>query len=516
MIRLDDIPAKHARLAPDRECLTCEGHRLTWRQLDERVDRLANGLRGLGIAPGEHVAILALNGHRYVELYYGAARAGIVVVPLNWRLPPDELAYVVRHAEAVALVSDAELAETAASVRAQVPDVRHAISLDGPAPGTTDYEQLLAGASAVRHVGPRDENAMCLLMYTGGTTGRPKGVMISHRNLLTAALGCALGGNIQPTDSTLMVLPLFHIALWPVVALHYVGGRVAVLPRLDLSEALETVQRERISHINVVPTILSFLMAFPEAERFDLSSLRLISYAGAPIALPLLLAVKQRFPRLDLSQGYGLTEAASLVSMLDAEAHRDAGSEVGLRRLRSAGREALTTAVRIVSLDGEELPPGEVGEVCARGANVALGYWKEPQLTASALQDGWLRTGDLGYLDGDGFLFIVDRKHDMIITGGENVYPRQVEDVVSEHPAVQECAVVGAPDPVWGEAITAVVALKPGATATADEIVAFCAARLAGYMKPKHVRFVEELPKTAVGKVARRAVRELVAPRASS
>jgi acyl-CoA synthetase (AMP-forming)/AMP-acid ligase II len=517
MITLDDIPAKHARLTPERECLACEGHRLTWRQLDERIDRLANGLRALGIAPGEHVAILSLNNHRYVELYYGAARAGLVVVPLNWRLPPEELAWVVEHSDAVALVSDGAMADAAAQVRALAPGLRGAISLDGPAaPGVTDYEELLQRSSPARHVGPRDEDAMCMLMYTGGTTGRPKGVMISHRNLLTAALGCALAGSIRPTDSTLMVLPLFHIALWPVVALHYVGGRVAVLPRLDLAEALETIQRERVTHINVVPTILTFLVGFPDVERFDLSSLRLLTYAGAPITLPLLLDVKQKFPALELSQGYGLTEAASLVSLLDADAHRDAGTELGLRRLRSAGREALTTAVRIVGLDGREAAPEMVGEVHARGANVALGYWKDPQLTASTLRDGWLCTGDLGYLDRDGFLFIVDRKNDLIITGGENVYPRQVEDVVAAHPAVQECAVIGAPDPVWGEAITAVVALRPGAEATAEELVAFCASRLAGYMKPKRVVFVDELPKTPVGKITRRAVRELVAPRRTS
>lgn len=355
-----------------------------------------------------------------------------------------------------------------------------------------------------------------MLMYTGGTTGRPKGVMISHRNLLTAALGCVLAGTIRPADSTLMVLPLFHIALWPVVALHYVGGRVAVLPRLDLAEALETIQRERITHINVVPTILSFLVAYPEVERFDLSSLRLLTYAGAPISLPLLLEVKHRFPTLELAQGYGLTEAASLVSMLDAEAHRDAVSDAGLTRLRSAGREALTTAVRVVSLDGADAPPEAIGEVCARGANVALGYWKDPELTAATMKHGWLRTGDLGYLDRDGFLFIVDRKNDMIITGGENVYPRQVEDVLAGHPAVEECAVVGAPDPVWGEAITAAVALRPGASATAEELVAFCASRLAGYMKPRHVVFVDELPKTAVGKITRRAVRDLVVQRRTS
>jgi acyl-CoA synthetase (AMP-forming)/AMP-acid ligase II len=508
MRTIDDIPAKHARLDPERECLVCEAQRFTWRELNARVDRLANGLRGLGIEPGEHVAILAQNSHRYVEFYYAAARAGIVAVPLNWRLSVEELGYIVEHSESVALVTDQALQETAVTLGSLAPRLRHTILLDGSDPQMTDYEQLLNESSARPHQQPRDENAMCVLMYTGGTTGRPKGVMLSHRNLLTAVVGCILSGGVLPSDSTLMILPLFHIALWPVLALHYVGGRAVITARFDLAHVLDTIQRERITHVNVVPTIIAFLLSFRDLDRYDLSSLRLLTYAGAPIPFELLMRMKERFPALDLAQGYGLTEASSIVSLLDAEVHRHADTEAQRRRLRSAGREALTTAVRIVDERDREVPRGAVGEISARGANVMLGYWKNPQLTAATLRDGWLHTGDIGFQDADGFIHIIDRKNDMIITGGENVYPREVEDVIYKHPAVLECAVVGLPDAVWGEAITAVVALKPNQTATADEIVALCAEHLAGYKKPRSVDFVDSLPKTSIGKIARREVRD--------
>jgi long-chain acyl-CoA synthetase len=508
MRTIDDIPEKHARLEPDKECLMYEGHRLTWRQLNERIDRLANGLRGLGITPGEHVAILAQNSHRYVEFYYAAARAGLVAVPLNWRLSVEELGYIAEHSESAALLVDTAFQHTAVTLRALAPRIRHTIVLDGSAPQMAGYEQLLHESSARPHQQPRDENAMCVLMYTGGTTGRPKGVMLSHRNLLAATVGCALAARLSPSDSTLMILPLFHIALWPVLTLHYLGARAVITARFDLAHVLDTVQRERITHVNVVPTIVALLLSFPDLDRYDLSSLRLLTYAGAPIPFELLMRMRERFPALDLAQGYGLTEASSIVALLDAEAHRHADTEAGRRRLRSAGREALTTAVRIVDERGQEVPCGTMGEISARGANVMLGYWKDPQLTDTTLRDGWLRTGDIGFLDADGFIYLIDRKNDMIITGGENVYPREVEEVIYKHPAVLECAVLGVPDPVWGEAIKAVVALKPNQTATAEEIMALCAQHLAGYKKPRSVDFMESLPKTSIGKIARRQVRD--------
>lgn len=508
MITLDDIPRKHARLDPDFECLVFEEYRFKWRELNERVDRLANGLIGMGIKPGEHVAILAQNSHRFMEYYYACARAGIVAVPLNWRLSPEELKYIIDHSESVAFMVGEEYLDTVGAIRAELGRVRHYISMDGPADDMVEYEKLLADASSEPHHGPRDENAMFILMYTGGTTGLPKGVMLSNRNVMTAALGCLFSMGISKDDSTLAILPLFHIAFWPVTVVHFVGSKAVISKKFDLAYVLETIERERCTHINMVPTIAGFLLMFPDLDKYDLSSLKAITYAGSPMPFELLMKLKERFPDIDLGQGYGLTEAAPTVSILDQLDHQRTETELDKKRLTSAGRECLVTEVMVKNEKGEQVAPGEIGEVCARGANIMLGYWKDPELTEETLRDGWLHTGDMATIDEGGYFYIVDRKHDMIISGGENIYPREVEEVIYKHPAVMEAAVVGIPDDTWGESVKAVVVLKPDQSATEDEIIALCKKNLAGYKKPKSVDFTDALPKTAIGKILRREVKE--------
>jgi acyl-CoA synthetase (AMP-forming)/AMP-acid ligase II len=513
MITLSDIPRRWSRLAADREALVFEEHRLSWRELDERIDRLAHAFRALGIGPGEHIAVLAFNHHRFVELYYAASRAGNVIVPLNWRLAGDELRHILDDSEAVALFVDPEFWPVVREIRSEVPALRSVVSLGDPIEGAEDYEALLAAAPSGPFADVRDENALFILMYTGGTTGKPKGVMISNRNIMTGTLGCLqAGAEIRQTDSTLMVLPLFHISLWPVTGAHYAGARVVVSRRFDMVEMLDTLEREEINHVNFVPTLIGLLLDTPGVENHDLSKLRVISFGGAPASLELLLRLRARFPDVEVNQGYGMTEAAPILSVLDGVAYSDTETPLGRRRLESAGREAMTTEVRIVdaedSVDHQSLPAGVVGEVVAQGANIMLGYWKNPELTAERLRDGWLHTGDMGMIDEDGFIFLVGRKDDMIITGGENVYPREVEDVILTHPAVAECAVVGMPDPVWGEQVVAFVVLGSGQSVSAEEIVAFCETKLAGYKKPRRVEFVEDLPKTMIGKVSHREVRD--------
>ena len=501
------IPRKHARLDPDFECLVFEEHRLTWKKLDARVDRLVSGLLSLGIKPGEHVAILAQNSHRYVEFYYACSRGGFVAVPLNWRLSDDELEYIIGHSETSALLAGTEYLETIARIRPKLANVRKYVSLDRPADDMKNYEELLAESSPEPLQGAEDENSMFMLMYTGGTTGRPKGVMLSNRNLMTAALGSLFTMGITKQDSTCMILPLFHIAFWPVTVVHFMGSKAVISKKFDLGYVLETIQNEKCTHVNMVPTIAGFMLMFPDLDQYDLSSLRAITYAGSPMPFEVLMKLKEKFPNLDLGQGYGLTEAAPTVSILDQNDHAKTQTDQDRKRLTSAGRECLITEVRIMSEDGKELPPGEIGEICVRGANVMLGYWKNPEQTAEALRNGWLHTGDMAFMDRDGYIYIVDRKHDMIISGGENIYPREVEEVIYKHPAVAEVAVVGVPDPAWGESVKAVVVLKPGAKATSEEIIKLCKEHLAGYKKPKSVDFVSSLPKTAIGKILRREVK---------
>jgi long-chain acyl-CoA synthetase len=501
------IPKKHSKLDPDFECLVFEEYRLTWKGLNERVDKLVAGLLALGIKPGEHLAILADNSHRFVEFYYACSRGGFVAVPLNWRLSDEELTYIIDHSETSAMLVGEEYVETIERLRDNLSGVREYISMDGPTQGMNDYETLLNGSNSQECVGADDEDAMFILMYTGGTTGLPKGVMLSNRNIMTAALGCLFSMQLKKDDITCMILPLFHIAFWPVTVVHFVGSKAVISKKFDLGYVLETIQNEKCTHVNIVPTIASFLLMFPDFDKYDLSSLRAMTYAGAPMPLEVLMRLKDKLPDVDLGQGYGLTEAAPTVAILDQYDHAKTETEQDKKRLGSAGCECLVTEVRIKDEDGKDLPPGEIGEICVRGANIMLGYWKNPKQTEEALKDGWLHTGDMATMDEDSYIYIVDRKHDMIISGGENIYPREVEEVIYKHPAVAEVAVVGVPDETWGEQVKAAVVLKPGEAATEEEIIKLCKEHLAGYKKPKSVDFVDDLPKTPIGKILRREVR---------
>ncbi len=315
------IPRKHARLDPDFECLVFEETRLTWKQLDERVDRLVSGLASLGIKPGEHIAILAQNSYRFVEFYYACSRGGFVAVPLNWRLSDEELKHIIAHSETSALLVGQEYLETVGRIRPQLDKVLEYVSLDGDSAGMREYERLLRDASPRVCPEAEDENSMFILMYTGGTTGLPKGVMLSNRNIMTAALGCLFSMSITKADITCMILPLFHIAFWPVTVVHFMGSKAVISKKFDLGYVLETIQNEKCTHVNIVPTIASFMLMFPDLDKYNLTSLRAITYAGSPMPFEVLMKLKEKFPGLDLGQGYGLTEAAPTVSLLDQYDH---------------------------------------------------------------------------------------------------------------------------------------------------------------------------------------------------
>ncbi|MFH1150001.1 MAG: long-chain-fatty-acid--CoA ligase [Actinomycetota bacterium] len=508
MLVLGDIPRKHARLDPGRECLVCEDTRLTWAQLDERVNRLANGLAGLGVVHGTKVAVLAFNCHRYVETYYATSKLGAVTVPLNFRLSPDELAYVIDHSDAEVLLVGAEFAGVVDEIGDRLPQVKRYVTLGWRKEGWSDYEELVESSEAGEPDVAVDENDLCQLQYTGGTTGLPKGVMLTHRNYMTSAFGMGLANLFDPGDATLQVLPIFHTAWWPILVHHCAGGKGVIIKQFDFNEILSLIGRERITHMNMVPILFSWILDFPDLDKFDLSSIKNFTYAGAPMPADLMKRLIEKFGPI-FQQGYGLTEAAPLATMLRAEDQcRLEGPPELTRRLTSAGREALVTEVHVVDEDDNDVAVGEIGEITVRGANIMKGYWKDPELTANALRNGFLHTGDLARVDEDGFIYIVDRKNDMIITGGENVYPFEVERVIYEHPAILEAAVVGMPDPKWGEAVTAAVAFKEGMSATEEELIAFVKERIAGYKAPKRVIIMDAVPKTALGKVLRREVRE--------
>lgn len=502
---LGDIPRKGARLHGDKECLVFEGRRLTYKELNERVNRLANYLLSLGLDGFKHIAVLAENCHQYVEIYFAAAKAGCVTVPLNFRLAGNELVTILKDAEVKVLFFGQGYADTAGEIAREV-GIGILVSIEGSEEGCLFYEELLANSPGTDPELAIDENQMAILMYTGGTTGRPKGVMLSHRNLMTAMLDLTLTYRFDKNETTCFILPIFHASLWPVLCVLIVGGKVAILRRPELAKILELVQGEKCTHINAIPTIYNWLMEYPDLDKFDLSSLKKISYAGSPIAPVLLKKMIRKFGNV-LWQGYGLTEAAPEMTTLLPEDHVVEGPPEKVRRLNSVGQEMYMLTAKVVREDGSEAAPGEVGEIVARGKNVMMGYWKMPDKTSEALKDGWLHTGDMGTIDEDGYVYLMDRKHDMIITGGENVYPREVEDVLHEHPAVMEVAVVGVPDEKWGEAVKAVVVLKEGRKATAEDIIKFTKSRLANYKCPKSVDFRDSLAKTGVGKIARSEIK---------
>ncbi|RJP30978.1 MAG: long-chain-fatty-acid--CoA ligase [Actinobacteria bacterium] len=508
MITLGEIPRKHARLDPDKECVVCDDVRLTWKQLNERVNRLAGALTDLGVVKGTKVATLALNCHRLIEIYYATSKLGAVAVPLNFRLAPDELVYVINHSDAEVLVVDHNTLEIAQGILPRLENIRERIAFGVEGEGWLDYEELLAAATDAEPEVEVSEDDLCHLQYTGGTTGLPKGVMITHRNYMTTGIGMGLALEFEPHYATLQVLPIFHTAWWPVLIHHLAGCRAVIARRFDFTEILATAEREKVTHINMVPVLFSWLLDFPDAEKYDLSSIKYFSYAGAPMPEEVLRRCIAKFGPI-FTQGYGLTEASPLGTMLGEEDQcRLEGPPELVRRINSCGRESLVTEVRVVDEEDNDVPTGEIGEIIIRGKNVMQGYWKDPELTAKALRGGWLHTGDLATVDESGFIYIVDRKHDMIITGGENVYPFEVEQVLYEHPAVLEAAVVGLKSEKWGEEVTAAVAFKEGKSASEDELIAFCRERIAGYKCPKQVVIMESIPKTPIGKILRRQVRE--------
>ena len=505
MYTLGDVPRKGVTISPEKTALIFENRRISYLQLDERVNRFANALIGLGCTKGDRLTILSENTNKYMEVYFSAAKVGMSVTPLNFRLSDAELVHIVKDSEAIIFIAGDGYEERSQSIMAQLDNIRDCITLDNPVEGFRTYEDLISKASADDPHVEVDEDDLAILMYTGGTTGLPKGVMLSHRNILSAMYGMIITFSLTRLDTECYILPLFHISLWPVLCILMVGGTVVILRRPDLQKLLEAIQNEKCTHIVLVPTLLAWILDLPNLEEFDLSSLRLITYAGSPMPIEVLKRSVEKFGHI-FTQGYGLTEAAPLVTALLPEDHYFEGPKAEL--IKSVGKEGPTVEVRVFDEDDSPVQPGQVGEIVARGKNIMKGYWKSPELTAEILKGGWLHTGDMGTVDKEGYIYLVDRKADMIVTGGENVYPKETEDTLYEHPAVKECAVVSAPDEKWGERVQAAVVIKEGYSITGDDLIKHCKKRIAGYKCPKKVEFWSELPKTPIGKILRREVKK--------
>jgi acyl-CoA synthetase (AMP-forming)/AMP-acid ligase II len=486
------------------EVLTIFGERRrTAGEMLERVARLAGALRGLGVQAGDRVAILALNSDRYLEYLYAVPWADAVVNPVNIRWSPPEIVYSFADSGTTVLFVDDAFAPMLPALRAVHPGLRTVIHCgDGPTPeGTLAYEELVATHDPVEDV-RRSGDALAGLFYTGGTTGFPKGVMLSHTNMITSFVGTTLTGGIaRPGTRFLHAAPMFHIAgLHGLYGTAIAGGTHVILPMFDPVKVMTAIEEHAVTATLLVPAMIQVLVDHPDLGAHDLSSLQSMTYGASPIPQAVLERAMKALPGTDFVQGYGMTEVG-VISILDAEGHRNPGL------LRSAGSAASHAEARVVDSEGREVPRGVVGEVTVRGANVMLGYWEKPVETKAALRDGWMHTGDGGFMDDGGNIYIVDRIKDMIVTGGENVYSVEVENAVARHPAVAACAVIGIPDAEWGEAVHAVVVLKPGAEASGDEIREHAKQLIAGYKAPRSVEFVASLPISGAGKVLKRELR---------
>jgi long-chain acyl-CoA synthetase len=486
----------------------CGATRLSFKELSERVNRLSSALTGLGVGRGDRVAVLSFNCHRFLEMYYAVPQAAAVIVPINYRLPASEVKYIVEHSEARVVAVDDVLAPLIDSIRPDLKAVEHFISLGDERAGYLAYEAMLLDASA-DFAAPRvDEDDLLGLFYTSGTTGEPKGVMLTHRNVLANIRNSEPHWEYTPTDIYLHAAPMFHLADGATVYSNISRQTTqACAARFEPKAVLELIERERVSTLVLVPTMINFLLQVPDLESYDLSSLRHITYGASPIAPDLLRRAIKAFG-CRFGQGYGLTEASPLLTVLSADDHviRDEKSE---RRLASCGKPVAGVEVRVVNESGADIAVGEVGEIIARGPNIMAGYWKRPEDTALAIRGGWLYTGDLATVDEDGYIYLVDRKKDMIVTGGENVYSTEVEAALYAHPKVKEAAVIPVPDPQWGEAVHACITLRDGEQATAEELIEFCRERLAGYKLPRSIEILEgELPKGGTGKILKKQLRE--------
>jgi len=481
--------------------------RRNWAEIGDRVARLASALRALGVNEGDRVAVLMLNSDRYLELYLATAWAGAVIVPLNIRWSPLENEDALLDCRANVLVVDTAFAATGATMAKALSDLTLIFADDTDTPaGMENYEALIARSAPVPDVMRKGED-LAGIFYTGGTTGRSKGVMLSHRNLMANALNALGEGMFQASAVYLHAAPMFHLANGAAMySLLLSGGSNVIVQSFTPEGVMSVIQSESVTDVLLVPTMIQMLVDHPALGSYDLSSLKEITYGASPISEAVLDRTTAALPKIRLTQAYGMTELSPIATILHWNEHIDDGRAKG--RHRGAGRATLGCEVRIVDADDKPVATGVVGEIAVRGDVVMMGYWERPEETAKAVIDGWMHTGDGGYMDKDGFIYVVDRVKDMIISGGENVYSVEVENAIAKHPAVAQCAVIGIPSAQWGEQVHAVVVTKSGAALTEDELIAFCKTLIAGYKCPRSADISETpLPLSGAGKILKRELR---------
>jgi long-chain acyl-CoA synthetase len=505
-----DMIRRSAHRSPDKTALVFRESQITYRQLNRRVNSLAHALLGLGLKKGERVVLLSHNSPAYYEVYFACAKTGGIFVPVNNLLKRSELLQILNYIEPRYLFFGAEFLDRAEGLRGELTDTEVFVCIgDGTTLSSIPYEDMISrGAPDEPAVKITDDDVISIFL-TSGTTGLPKGALRTHKHIYLNALTCAAEVGLKAADRTLQVFPFYHIT-WEDNLRHILMANTIMIRKegsFDAKEVLATLSRERISVCQLVPTMISSVLQVDDYESYDLSQFRLLVYAASPMPVELLKGAMKRFS-CQFAQLYGQTETGPTITLLRPEDHVLDGTAEQLSRLASAGRPVLSYEVRIVDKEGNDAPVGEVGEIAVRSEAMTIGYWDLPQETAKTIKDGWLYTGDFGKMDEGGYVYIVDRKNDMIISGGKNIYPREIEEVLYRYPAVLEATVIGVPDDHWGESVKALVVLKEGAKATEEEVISFCKENLASYKKPRYVEFRKELPKSPAGKILKRLIRD--------
>lgn len=514
MIITDSIK-KAIKLFSQKVAVVCADRQWTYKEFYSRVNRLSNSLSDFGIRKNDKVSILHPNCHYFLEAYYGISQIGAVSVPINYRLSPEEIAFIINDSESRILISDSRFSEAVDSIRDKIPGIKKIIwTGEKEVANKRDviYEELIKAIDSEKGFDEviSDEDP-AQLYYTSGTTGRPKGVVLSHKNVMTHALGTIAELQLTDRDVWIHVAPLFHLAdAWATWAITWVGGRHVLVREFEPKKVLETIEKEKVTITNLIPTMLNLMVNHPDVEKYDYSSLRVLLSGGSPIAPEVVRKIVETF-KCDYIQTYGMTETSPYLTLSILKDHlKKLPKEEQLKFKAKTGREFIAVELKVVNEKGEEVKKDEkeVGEIIVKGDIVTKGYWKLPEETEKSIKNGWLYTGDLAVMDEEGYVTIVDRKKDMIVTGGENVYSTEVENVLYTHPAVLECAVIGVPDEKWGEAVKGIVVLKPGYKATAEEIIKFCKDRMAHYKAPKSIDFMDALPRTGSGKIHKKGLRD--------
>lgn len=507
MLSIGDFLTKAAHHQSDRPSLTFEGRTFTWRETEERCWGIAATFYRLGVRPGDHVAFLGFNCHQYFECYFAPSRIGAALVPINFRLSLDEIIECVNDSRPTVLVIDRHHVDEARAIFEACSSVKSIIFADNgstPTPeNMTSYESSLdADRSDINFEGlaSRDNDTL-VIFYTGGTTGKPKGVMLSHINNFSNAIGAILSNGLIEGETNLLSGPMFHAGVGAKVFIAtLMGSHSVLLPKFDVLDFMRAVSEYKINVVQLFPTMMTMVLDHPQFEDFDISSIRLVGYGASPMTSALLKRAMKAFSQATFYNGFGMTEAGPVLTVLGPESHVLEGPKAG--KLQSIGQPVSHVDVRVFDQNDQPVPTGQAGEIVARGPNMMKGYWNQPELTAETMRGGWYHTGDAGYFDEDGFLYLTGRIKDMIVSGGENVYPIETENVLSQHPAVSECAVIGIPDDFWGESVYAVVALRSNNSVCESDLIKFCRDRLAHYKCPCGVTIrTEPMPLTSVGKI---------------